>query len=79
MILTLLGPINSQTIDVNWFEVQTNEGSFIIKHGHAPMVAILAKNKELTLELKDGSQTVMTVSGGILEIDREAATLLLLE
>ena len=31
-------------------------------------IVILAPNKELTMELEDGSTTLITIAGGILEV-----------
>jgi F0F1-type ATP synthase epsilon subunit len=77
MQFTLIGPTSTQTLEVKWVEVQTREGNFVIKQGHIPMIIALAPNKELSMELNDGSTTVMTIAGGILEVTRTAITLLL--
>lgn len=77
MELNLVSPTNFQSIDVNWLEVQTNQGNFVIKNGHAPMILILAENKEITMGFKDGSTTVMTIYGGILQVERTSLTILL--
>ena len=77
MQFNLISPTNSQVFHVNWIEVQTNEGSFVIKRGHAPTIIVLLPNKELSLELADGSTTIMTISEGVLEVNRNSATLLL--
>lgn len=77
MELKLIGPTSSQTMEINWLEVQTLHGNFVIKPGHAPMIVLLAPNKELSMELLDGSLTLMTIAGGILEIQRTFITLIL--
>lgn len=77
MELKLIGPTSSQTMEVNWLEVQTVQGNFIIQPGHAPMIVLLAPNKELNMELLDGSHTLMTIVGGILEVSRTSVTLIL--
>ncbi len=64
-------------MQVNWIEAQTPTGNFTILPGHAPMIVILAPNKELTMELDDGSTTLMTIAGGILEITRVSVILVL--
>ena len=48
MELKLIGPTSSQTMEINWLEVQTLQGNFVIKPGHAPMIVLLAPNKELS-------------------------------
>ncbi len=77
MKFILISPTKSKEMDVEWIEVQTQESNFVIKKGHAPIIVILAPNKELSLGLRDGSTTIMTVAGGILEVNRDKATLLL--
>ena len=77
MELHLIGPTSSQVLEMNWLEVQTLGGNFTIKPGHAPLIVLLAANKELSMELLDGSLTIMTIAGGILEVTRTALTLIL--
>ncbi len=77
MELKLIGPTSSQSIEINWLEAQTAQGNFVIKPGHAPMIVLLAPNKELSMELLDGSLTLMTLAGGILEVNRTSITLIL--
>lgn len=77
MELKLIGPTSSQNMEINWLEVQTLKGNFVIKPGHAPLIVLLAPNKELTMELLDGSMTLMTIPGGILEVSRTSLTLIL--
>lgn len=77
MNFTLIGPTSSQTLEIKWLEVQTLQGNFVIKPGHAPMIIILAPNKEVSMELNDGATTVMTIAGGMLEVTRTDITLLL--
>lgn len=64
-------------MDIAWLEAQTSSGSFVVKPGHAPLIAILAPNKELTVKLHDGSITMITIVQGILEVSRTDITLLL--
>lgn len=77
MEFKLIGPTSSQSIAINWLEVQTLHGNFVIQPGHAPTIVLLAPNKEISMELHDGSVTVMTIAGGILEVTRTVLTLLL--
>jgi len=77
MQLDIIGPTSSQTLHINWLEVQTLEGNFTIKPGHAPLIVLLAPNKELSMELEDKSITIMTIAGGILEVSRTMLTLIL--
>ncbi|MBA3752504.1 hypothetical protein H0X06_07025 [Candidatus Dependentiae bacterium] len=77
MEFKLIGPTSSRIMNINWLEAQTASGSFVVKSGHAPLIAMLAPNKELTVELHDGSTTIITIVNGILEVTRTSITLLL--
>lgn len=77
MELKIIRPTSSQKLKINWLEAQTAEGNLVVMPGHAPMVALLAPNKELSIELWDCTRTLMTIAGGILEITREAVTLVI--
>jgi F0F1-type ATP synthase epsilon subunit len=77
MELTLIGPTSSQTLAINWLEVATQEGNFVVLPGHTPMILLLAPNKELTMERTDGATMVMTIAGGFLEVTRTSILLIL--
>lgn len=77
MKFTIMSPMSSEVMDINWLEAQTPQGNFVVSRGHVPMVVILSPNQELRMELSDGSTTIMTIAGGILEITRTTITLLL--
>lgn len=77
MELKIVRPMSSQTMEINWVEAQTEQGNFVIMPGHAPMVILLAPGKELAIELWDCTRTQMTIPGGILQVTRQALTLLI--
>ena len=77
MKLTIISPSQSKIFDVDWIEVQTEKGTFIVQKGHAPTIVTIPENNELTLSLADGSTTVMNITGGILEVKRDSILLLL--
>ena len=77
MELKIVRPTSSQVLKINWLEAETSDGNLVIMLGHAPMVVLLAPNKELSLEMEDCTRTIMTLAGGILEITRNAITLII--
>lgn len=76
MKLTILKPYDSQIIDISWIEVNTSVGNFVLQRGHAPMILALSENEPITYCLKNGKQETEVIPGGILEIDREEATII---
>lgn len=77
MKLTILKPYDKEVYSVAWLEVNTNVGNFVLQNGHAPMILMLAKDKPLSYCLDNGQEVSTTISGGILKIDRQQATILL--
>lgn len=76
MKFTIITPQSSRTLEINWLEVETAQGSFTVQEGHAPLIAPLSANKEISIHLKDGSITTMTLAGGILEVTRDSVIVL---
>jgi F0F1-type ATP synthase epsilon subunit len=77
MKLTILKPYDKEVHSVAWLEVNTNVGNFVLQKGHAPMILMLAKDRQLSYCLDNGQQINTTISGGILKIDREQVTIVL--
>jgi len=75
--LTLMSPLTSTILEAEWLEVKTSSGNFVVQHGHAPLITSLANKKDLTIGLYDGTQKVIKVTDGILEVNRDSATILL--
>ena len=77
MELKIISPESTQTYTIIWLELNTSTGNFVIQHGHAPMIVSLAPNKEVIFCLANGKQESLVPTGGIAEITRKSATLLL--
>lgn len=76
MDLTVIGPTTKNTYSINWLEVETSLGNFVIQHGHAPMILLLLPNKDVTIFLTSGKVETFRVDGGILEVNRHTALLI---
>jgi F0F1-type ATP synthase epsilon subunit len=79
MNLTIITPLRTLTYNVAWLEINTDVGNFVIQKGHAPALLVLAPNKEVVFRLKSGKQESMIVSGGIVEVTRDLATVVIQE
>jgi len=77
MELKIISPETEEKFVIAWIEVETKVGGFVILPDHAPMVATLKKNKEITFCLKNGKQETITPTGGTIEVSRKYITLLL--
>lgn len=79
MNFTILSPEEEKSFTIAWIEVNTPVGNFVIQQNHAPMVLTLSAHQPITICLKSGKQEIIKSAGGILEVTRTAATLLLNE
>lgn len=79
MNFTVIGPTTKKLYSVNWIEVETSLGNFVIQHGHAPMMLVLLPNRDVTIFLTSGKVETFHIYGGLLEIDRERALLIINE
>ena len=77
MELTIITPKRTQTHTIAWVEVNTTEGNFVIKPGHAPIIAILAPDQPLIFCLITGKQESFLIPQGILETTRTHVTVLI--
>lgn len=77
MKLTLIKPYDKQELLIQWLEVNTDVGNFVLQKGHAPMILVLKENQPITYALANGNQTSEKIAGGILKIDRQRVIILL--
>lgn len=77
MQLTLISPTSSETIAIDWLEVYTSGGSFIIQQGHAPLIAVLAQKQEITMGFADGTFRLQRLESGIVQVDRNQVTIVI--
>jgi len=77
MYLTILSTQQKKTIIISWIEVETAAGNFVIQKNHAPTILAILPNQPINMCLSNGKQETFQSPGGILEITREKAILLL--
>ncbi|MFC1845500.1 F0F1 ATP synthase subunit epsilon [Candidatus Dependentiae bacterium] len=77
MELKIVSPEGSKTHEIIWLELNTSAGNFVIQPEHAPMIVTLAPDKDVIFCLKNGKQETFAPTGGIAEITRHSATLLI--
>lgn len=77
MELKIVSPEGTQVHKITWLELNTSAGNFVIQPEHAPMIVTLAPDKNVIFCLKNGKQETFAPTGGIAEITRNSATLLI--
>lgn len=79
MEFTILSPDQKKVFNIAWIEVNTPLGNFVIQRGHAPTILLVSPKEPLIICLSNGKQETFTTEGGILEITRQKATLIVNE
>lgn len=77
MQFTILSPTRKESYPVSWVEFESMVGNFVIQPGHAPMIVVLKPNSLSTCLLRNGKQTTVGVSSGVVEVTRASVTFLL--
>lgn len=77
MQLKILTATSKKTAQINWLEVETTLGNFVIQQGHAPTVLILKPGKEITFSLANGTKESTTIQEGLAHITRTSATIII--
>jgi F0F1-type ATP synthase epsilon subunit len=77
MELTIVGTNIYTQDEIEWLEVTTDIGSFVIQQGYAPSLLILAPGKDFCYKPLNQDTQTLVVKKGILSVDRETATLLI--
>lgn len=79
MELIVVSPTQNNTYAIAWIEISTPAGSFVVQHGHMPMIIALKENTSLPFRLENGKQEVIVVPQGIAEITRSSVTIIINE
>ncbi|MFZ5954744.1 MAG: hypothetical protein ACOYT8_06645 [Candidatus Dependentiae bacterium] len=75
MMLHIISPIRSTTIEIEWIELNTPVGNFIIKQGHIPTILTLTPGAPCIFFGSDGKQETLKPQSALAEISRSAVTL----
>jgi F0F1-type ATP synthase epsilon subunit len=71
--LTIVTPTSTKNMIISWLELTTEHGSLVIQKGHRPLITTLKSPSEIKFELDGGLVEVMGIPGGIAEIRRSSA------
>lgn len=74
---SVITPIHTQDIAVEWIEVESPNGSFLVGPDHSPLVSILKNKSSIIYKRTDGSEGHVDVPKGILTIASGRAIALL--
>jgi len=79
MELFILSPRHKQSYEIDWLDLHTSQGNFVIKRGHAPMIIDLLPHSSFTFALENGVQKSVQIRTGIASIMRDQTTIFISE
>jgi F0F1-type ATP synthase epsilon subunit len=79
MNFTMISSHNKTVLKVAWIEINTPVGNFVMQRGHIPTILPICPHKPLTVCLANGKQETFHPSGGVIDVNRESALLVLSE
>jgi len=77
LLLEIVSPTTHQTKKVEWIEVESPTGNFMVAPGHSSLVSIIKKRGRVVYKKKDEGEDFIDASGGIFKISHGKATILL--
>jgi F0F1-type ATP synthase epsilon subunit len=75
--LKIIYPTSVINAEIEWIEIESPTGSFIVGPGHAALISIVKHLSKVTYKKKDQAETVLAVQGGVFRVIENKATLLL--
>ncbi len=77
MQLTILSPFKKDSYkDIEWVELRTDTGNFIVQEGHAPTILILKEQQPIVF-LHNKKEKKVVIQAGIADITRQQVTILI--
>lgn len=77
LTLSIISSNDTQTIKINWVELETPSGNFTICLGHAPITSILTKKSKITYQSTDSITQSIEITGGSMLCTKTSITILL--
>lgn len=68
---------DAKQIPVEWINVQSPTGNFVVGPDHAPLVSLLKERGKLTYKEHEGKEVSIDTYGGIFKVDGNKATVIL--
>ncbi len=76
--IEIISPIELKEFTIEWVEIESPTGSFVVGPLHSPIISVLKKRGFLTYKLKDGDMVKIEImGGGLFKMAENKAVLLL--
>lgn len=77
MDLTIVGYTGQKKYTIDWIELNTPTGNYVIQHGHAPTILQLNEQKEMVFSLASGNIETIKNGATLAHITREKVIILM--
>ena len=77
LVLQLISSYSTQSLNVQWIEVVSPTGEFIVGLFHLPLISLVRPQSKLLYKKTDGSLGMFTIPGGVLRVEDNVAVLVL--
>ena len=74
MKLHIVTPKWNETIHVDWVELNTDTGNYVIQLGHKPMILLLSIDEELVYKPLQKKSHYLLITEGVVHITRSSIT-----
>lgn len=75
--LTIIGPYSQQDLSIIGIEIESPTGSFFVGYDHIPLISLIKNKSTITYYLPDRSCVRTQVNGGVFNITRNKALIVL--
>lgn len=76
MQLYIVTPFKKITKEIDWIDINTTIGNFVIQNEHAPMILSLQPDSQCIVGLATGKQEILKIIRGMVHVTRIDVTIL---
>ena len=74
--LSIISIEKKETLDVEWIEIESPTGSFVVGPNHRPLVSIIKEKSSITYKNVSGKEVAQELSGGIVRTGNNEVTII---
>lgn len=74
--LKIVTPLSSTFVKVDWLEIESPNGTFLVGPGHEPLISIIKKKGRLSYKTNQGDFVARETRGGVFTVSDNKAVVL---
>lgn len=77
MLLSIVSALEQKNLTIDWLEVNTNQGNYVIERAHVPTVLVLTPESKILYRASGASEVeTLTIKQAIVHVTRTDVTIL---